>query len=39
MSATIGGAEIAGNKIKWYLTVITIDHIDPEKKKKPECYI
>jgi hypothetical protein len=23
----VGGAEIAENKIKWYLTVITIDYI------------
>jgi hypothetical protein len=30
-SPNIGRAEIAENKIKWYLTVITIDHIDQKK--------
>jgi hypothetical protein len=35
-SPNIGDAEIAENKIKWYLTVITIDYID---LKKQEFYI
>jgi hypothetical protein len=30
----IEGAEIAENKTKWYLTVITIDYMDLNKKKK-----
>jgi hypothetical protein len=37
LEPNIVGAEIAENKIKWYLTIITIDYMDLEKKQ--ECYI
>jgi hypothetical protein len=34
----IGGAEIAENKIKRYLIVITIDYIDLKKKNRSSAF-
>jgi hypothetical protein len=36
-SLNIEDAEVFENKIKWYLTIITVDYMDLEKKQ--ECYI
>jgi hypothetical protein len=35
-SPNIGGAEIAENKIKLYLTIVTLNYIDL-KEKKQDC--